>query len=386
MNAKLIVSVVVGVGLALLGAISTHAQEITGFTAIRVVGDCQVIENDQPRPIKEGETFSFGTTVETQRRSVLDLQFSDGNTFRLLARTRLQVSEATDNPKLKVLRLEKGDVELSLDKFPKDHKLQVETPTAVCGAVGTRFVVTFEPEAEDATAKSESRSSGFSCSQGEVYVASRFSIDDKEVIGNTLNVPSMPAGSQLVATIHEGLENSYTDIVVTRGRLSFEYGGSKGNSFAVEPRGEDKPTRFVCALEKSEDSVQMAAVEVREGAIVNTRKRFLLGDETTEITAEDGAVLVKDQKVFAADPEEAEEAEKSLTSRYLAAAQEEGELHSQWIDITLEGRADPLLEARVVEAARNATALRSQLATLRTIRMLNQIKRGASRSMRPMRR
>ena len=76
----------------------------------------------------------------------MDLQFSQDNTFRLLARTTLMVTQGVRNPKLKVIQLTQGSVDLKLDDYPPDLKFQVETPSAICGAVGTRFSVSFEDE------------------------------------------------------------------------------------------------------------------------------------------------------------------------------------------------------------------------------------------------
>lgn len=381
--------------VCLLGSLSTAlAQDITGFTALEVRGRCQVIQDGSTAPLEIGKIYPFGTTLETERRSMAKLQFSNDNVFQLLARTRLTITEDANNPKLKILQLQKGQVDLTLDQFPDDHELQVETPTAVCGAVGTRFVVSFEQEetADGQAITSQRRQSSFSCDKGEVFVASRFSVGGTETTGDTMDVPSMTAGSALVATIHEGLENSYTDITVNRGSLTFEYGGDAANTFLVEPTNEDEPTRFICALEKSDSAVDMAALEVTNGSITNQRpKRFLgfipAGTEETAVSADDGPVVVKDQKVLKEEPpeedEEIDESERNLTARYLAAAKTEGELHSEWIDVTSTGRAAPQLEERVKEAAAEATSLRDQLTTLRRLRTLSLIRRSGARSARP---
>lgn len=359
-----------------------RAQAITGFSVVQQKGQCSVVEGKKKTPIATGKEYAFGTTVMTGRNSWADLKFSEGNTFHLLARTRITIAQDIKHPKLKILRVDSGSVAIKLDKFPKDHSLQVETPTAVCGAVGTRFNVSFEYSADENAAPklAGKRENSFSCDEGEVFVSSRFSVDAKPVVGGTLNVASLKAGSGLTATIHEGKENTYTDIAVNRGRLTFQYGGSKGNSFSMAPQEDGKPSRFVCALEKSGKDVTLAALEVKSGTVENTKKgRFFVPDTVTAITQADGPVIINKQEVR--KPKEP----TPIIGQYIAAAQDEGQLHSQLVEAKKVG--DPIqiqaLGVQVDAAAKKATTLRRSLVAVQTIRLLRQIR---NRTRPPVRR
>lgn len=371
-----LVTLIVALGLATL----VHAADITGFTATAVTGTCEVQQGDAFIAITLNQEYPFGTVVRTGRNSFADLKFSENNTFRLLARTQIAINQNTSNPKLKVLKLETGSIELKLDDYPKDHKLQVETPTAVCGAVGTRFVVSFESDAADTMAaddsKKGSRENRFSCDQGEVFVASRFTIKDKPVEGETINVGSVQAGSAMVAVIHEGLENSYSDITVNRGKLSFGYGGKDGNTLNAEAT-PDKPVRFVCALEKSKSDVDVAAVEVLEGEVKNvkTTKRLMAPTTVEEvvIAPTDGAVVINKSNVMDAQPG------TTTVTEYIAAAKVEAEMHSKLVDKESAGQAVTAEETRALkDAASAASKLRKDLVRKSVIRTLQQIHRNTN--------
>lgn len=352
--------------------------DIGGFTAIEITGRCQAKAPGQAEfaPVVKGQEYDFGTMVTTSRNSALVLEFSTGNTFQLLARTKLIIAEDTRDPKLKILKLREGTVNLTLDDFPKDHKLQVETPTAVCGAVGTRFVVSFD---DDDASKAKN---SFSCDKGEVFVASRFEFDDDQpVLRRTLDVPSVKAGSALVAVIHQGLENSYTDVTVNRGKLTFDYGGKAGK-LRVSP-DEGKSARFICSLEKSEGDVDMMALKVEDGEVENVRttRRFGFGAEKEEIdTVSDGATVVI-QKSEVKEPKKAED--MGAVEAYLDAAREEGEAHTEWVEMKLDDAPKAAIDAQEVKvktAAAKASKLRRQLMAKRMRKLTGQIRRAANRS------
>lgn len=356
----------------LLGSWHIHAENILGFTPLETKNKCLIkSETGKYVPIKIKQSYPFGSVVKTGRNSSMILEFSQGNTFQLLARTKLTITEDVRNPKLKIIKLEKGTINLSLDHFPKDHKLQVETPTAVCGAVGTRFVVSFEDEAKTP----KTRENSFSCDRGEIFVSSRFTVKEKPVIGKSFDVPSMKAGSAMVAVIHQGQENSYSDITVNRGKLTFEYGGKKSNTFTVAPK-KGKSARFICAQEKTASSTNLLAMEVKAGKIENTTHHRFSKDETVEISATSGPVVITKTKVLA-QPEKV-----TAVSDYLLAAKVEGEAHSKLVDMTKQGASKEKIlqqEERVHRAAKIATKLRKQLLSRRTRRLLRQLRQGSQR-------
>lgn len=367
---------IVALAAALLLTVGAMAADITGFKAVALEGTAQIKVGDAAaQPIELDKQYPFGATVMTGRNSWVNLEFNQGNTFRLLARSSLEITEDVKNPKLKKLSLETGKVEIKLDDFPKDHKLQVETPTAVCGAVGTRFVVEFENDENETIAaqKKGGRESSFACDQGEVYVASRFEVKGDEVDGKSMDVGNITAGSAMVAVIHEGLENTYTDITVNRGKLTFAYGGDSGAELVAEAKN-NQATRFVCALEKTDKDTTVAAMEVKEGEIINVKRtKRLIGEPTVEetvLTVQNGPVVVNKAEVF--------EQEKDITvvTDYIAAAKKEGELHSQIVDIERAGQQPTAAqETALRQAAGEATALRQKLLAKTTIRQIQQIQR-----------
>lgn len=131
-------SVIVLVGLT--GAAPFDAQ----FKLLKVENECQVkMAGDSAfKPAQIGATYPYGTTLKTGRKSSAVISFSDGNECRILARTVLTVNEDTKDRKLKTLKLAQGKAEVSLQPdFHKNNALQVETPTAICGAVECHFTV-----------------------------------------------------------------------------------------------------------------------------------------------------------------------------------------------------------------------------------------------------
>ncbi len=395
MNALRAIRLMAGLLAVGLTAGAWAADEITGFTVLDVQNECTATTTDgKKEKAEKGKAYTFGTTLETGRNSTADLQFSEGNVFRLLARTRLVIAQDVRDLKLKKinLTLETGSVKLDLDKFPPDHKLQVETPTAVCGAVGTRFAVSFEYDTNEVQAKAlaATRKASFACEQGATTLCSKTIVKGKEQLGQSFNVARMEAGSALQATIHEGLENTFADITVNRGKLTFDVGGKGGNSFVAEPVADDKPSRFVCALEKAGDKVKTAAIEVKNGKVdsVATSSGFLgLGKKTelTSLTSESGAVLVQDQAVMtppAGNPEI-----KENLSGYLTAAENEGQLHSKYTDLQRSGQqaAAAAMFPQVQDAATKATLLRSQLVTQRTIKLMQTLRNVSQRPRLPPR-
>ncbi len=328
--------------------------------------------------VEPGKEYPFGTVLKTGRSSTADLQLSPGNTFRLMPRSKLAIKVDVKNPKLKILKLDQGTVNVKLDKFPKGEKLQVETPTAVCGALGTRFTISFEDDEDEkkADVKKATRENKIVCEKGEVYAGSRFTLDNSEEEGKTFDAPSIKEGTEIVAKVHEGLENSYTDISVNRGSLTINYGVDDGASFKLDAE-EEKPARFVCALEKSDDEVETAVIEVKSGTIQQKRTSgfFIKKEELVDLKADDGPVLIKDSKPMKAG-------EAAVVGEYLAAAKTEAELHSKLVA----AGEDVALNKELLTAAARATLLRKELQSRRTRKMLQQIRRAGRRPTQRIRR
>jgi hypothetical protein len=373
------------IAIAIVGlSLPAFANSITGFRALKATGQCLVkaVGQEDYVDVKSGDTYAFGSTLKTGRNSNMLLEFSQGNTFRLLPRTTLVLNQNTRNPKLKVLKLQSGSISLQLDDFPKGHKLEVETPSAICGAVGTRFVVSFD-EVETTPGEQQPGRNSFSCSEGMVKVASRFKVGDEEVTGKSFSVPEVEAGTSIVAFIHEGLENTYTDVTVNRGALSFQYGDSKENTFKVDAK-DNSPTRFVCALEKSDKAVDLIALDVRAGEVKRQTSRFFVAKKTESVTPEKGAVLVSGKEILSTT----EDAEEDAIGDYLSKAKVEGELHSKLVKLEIDGSNPVAIQAtrtQLQAAATAATAARNLLKSKRIRKAMQGINRASSRLNRRMR-
>lgn len=371
---------------ALVAAPRAATAEITDFTVVKISGSQAKyrIEADF-KALEEKKAYPFGTTLKTGRKTTVDLEFSPENAFRLMPRTTLTIVEDVKDARLKVLKLERGRVQAKLDNFPPDHGLQVETPTAVCGALGTHFTVAFEDEADagEAPAEESSRKNAISCEQGAVYASTSFTVNGTTVQGETMTVPRMEAGTAIVAVVHEGAENSYTDITLQQGQLDLVYGIADGPSFTL--KAPEQPAHLVCSLEKSDQPVAIAALRVEGGTVehkTKPKKGLFRKAEgvVTPISSDDGAVLIRKDEILREDKEKT-----TLVSQYLVAAQKEGEIHSQVVDKRKLNVVTPEDEAALTAAAERATKLRKQLLSARTRRLLRNIRGAGRRRIRPRR-
>ena len=115
------------------------------FRVIKVTGECSLKrpkEGDFAAAV-EAKAYPYGTKIRTGMRSSLVVVFSEGNVCRVLANADLTMSQGTSNKKLKIIRLNEGTVEVDLkEDFHSDgNALNVETATAICGAIGCKFSV-----------------------------------------------------------------------------------------------------------------------------------------------------------------------------------------------------------------------------------------------------
>jgi len=146
------------------------------FQIISVEGECQVqppgTQNFQPA--EPGKAYAYGTAIKTGRKSTALIRFSEGNECRVLANANLVITEDVKDPKLKIIKLKEGDVDVSLDeKFHESNGLNVETATAICGAIGCKFTV-------KSSSEGELKAVIIICKEGKI-----------KVYGNDFNVPLM---------------------------------------------------------------------------------------------------------------------------------------------------------------------------------------------------
>lgn len=91
---------------------------------------------------EEGKAYPYGSTVKTERRSSALIVFSEGNQCRLLANCTVTINEKSKDKSLKVIKLDAGKIEVELEEgFSEHNALDVETATAICGAIGCTYSV-----------------------------------------------------------------------------------------------------------------------------------------------------------------------------------------------------------------------------------------------------
>jgi len=134
---------------AMVGSVAQAGFEPL-FQVAEISGDCRLQRptEDALSPAEQSKAYPFGTKIVTGKNSSLVVSFSEGNTCRILANADLSIDESLIDSKLKIVRLNNGEVEIELkEDFHKGgYALNVETATAVCGAIGCKFRVASKAE------------------------------------------------------------------------------------------------------------------------------------------------------------------------------------------------------------------------------------------------
>ena len=308
----------------------SNGDAIAGFTVTKVTNSSAKVKTPDGKyqKLEAGKFYSFPATIKSERAQVF-IEFSIENTAKLLPRTTLALTSPTvRHPKLRLLT---GSISLELDKFPKDHKMEITTPTAVCGAVGTHFEVSYSGESKQqgAALADPRHSQSFKCSKGEVYVQS-----DSFKIGN------VKAGLEVLAETHKGKENSYSKVVLNT--------GTSGNTFKINMSGADKEL-----LANKDTSFELAHTIDKELTVVKFENDAFETDgffSNSKIDVTPGKSFVKVGDKYIEDEN---------TDAYLLAAKKEGQLDTQVREID-----EQLLIADENEKA-NLEQQKQQLATQR---------------------
>ncbi len=148
--------IMVGIG-CLLGGMTAFGAADAAFSqakAVKVSGEVTVKPDGQEAFVvmQEGSSYSFGSTIKTGRASFADMEIAPQNSFRVQPASHVVLQKGIKSTV--AMSLVSGTVVSTLDKFPKNMKYEVQTPLAVCGAVGTSYSVTFTVAA-DGTIKLE---------------------------------------------------------------------------------------------------------------------------------------------------------------------------------------------------------------------------------------
>ncbi|MCM8525771.1 MAG: FecR family protein [Lentisphaeraceae bacterium] len=331
---------------------SDNPAVISGFKVLKTTNNTAKIRVDGKYVnIEAGKFYKFPATIKSNKSQVF-IQFSADNTARLLPKTTLNLSsEEVRHPKLKLLS---GKIALELDSFPKDHKIEVSTPTAVCGAVGTRFEVSYSGEDKQLgiDKASSTQNQSFACSKGEIYVAS-----------NSFSIGGVKRGQSVTTQAHEGKENAYCAVKLEKepGASSFQITMPDKSSYV------STGSSFEIAKPKDEE---MSVVKIND---TNMKTLGFFEKSNTEITPGKSYVKIGDKYV-----------ENPDTDAYLAAAKEEGMYDTRMKEVdmelallddvnkaALEQELEVLEEKREV-AAKKATAIAKRIMQDQNIRRVIQ--------------
>lgn len=144
MRKNLLGMVVLACVVCLIGNIIFAAPFEPLFKVKKITGKCKICLPDAAKFLaaEDGKAYPYGSKIKTGRKSSLVIEFSEGNECRVLANATLAVTEDTKDKKLKTVELDAGKIEVTLEEgFRKNNGLNVETATAICGAIGCKYNV-----------------------------------------------------------------------------------------------------------------------------------------------------------------------------------------------------------------------------------------------------
>ena len=235
------------------------------FRVVRMKGICRVMAAGEFIPLELNREYPLGTIIRTGVHSFADVEFSKLNTFRILPRTTLEITEDARSSPRKVLSLHGGSVRVEMDKLPAGHKVEVETPSMVCSAEGTRFTVSYNDEELETPRRFKGLSGvhRFVCDSGKIEIASRHARDDGRVfVGRSLVLGATP-GTELWAALLDGIDSYYAKVYVHRGQIT----GQHGDSINFKVNADEQPTEFETAMTLQQDLLPVIAFDVSEGFV-----------------------------------------------------------------------------------------------------------------------
>jgi len=240
------------------------------------------------------------------------VEFSPQNVFRLLPRSEVQISGtgAANSKFRRIIKLNAGKVDLELKNL-QGSRVEVETPTAICGAVGTAFTVNADQ-------------GHFSIREGAIFANAK---SDSGFKGERVSGEF---------TLAPGRENAYSEVKVSG---TFSLNGAKVSNGKVH-----------ATLAKARGGEGQAALQLHSGSLGGTGSGTYLMNK--------GALEpVTDANL------------KKVHSQYLQATQSEGSLNLQKEGLRARNQKVPdTLEQELRAAAKRASELRKQLFLRRVIR------------------
>lgn len=308
-------------------ACAVNAEPFDQFSVEKVRGDsCELKSKGSAewKKAAEGSVQPAGSAGKTGSGSTITLAFDAKNRFRILPKTEVVVSVSTKDAKFRKvidLTMKDGNVEVDLDEFPANYQFKVQTPTAVCGAVGTRFKVESQ----------SGQGNVFSTEKGSIFAASR---DD-----GSFYAPTISAGQRLEANVAPGKQNSYTQLKVEGGKMPVAF-GSRDKSIDVANGS------VVKTAQEHSNSAGEVAMKVEGGSVG--------GHGSGQYVMRDGKIEDLSDDHDSAD----------MVDDYVSLSEKEGDLRNKLDQAKARGASASEianLESQLDEAADKATAKRKEL-------------------------
>ena len=184
------------------------------FKINKISGECTVKKpgDGTAQNAVEGQAYPYGSEVITGRKSSAVIVFSELNECRIMANTKMLMTEDLSNKKLKLIKLEKGQVDLNLEESFHEktgNDLSVETAAAICGAIGCKFSV-------QASSEADMKSAGVVVTDGKIFVK-----------GLNFNVTSLDKDDAAVVSIAS--DQSYVSLKNVKGNFEVTIKDAQGN-------------------------------------------------------------------------------------------------------------------------------------------------------------
>ncbi|MBN2300941.1 MAG: hypothetical protein JXN60_00360 [Lentisphaerae bacterium] len=188
------------------------------FRILQIEGICTVQKPGETQEVNalEDYAYPYGTRVKTGRNSSAVIRLSQGNDCRILAKADLAITEDVKNPKIKVIKLDAGKVDITLDEeFDKSGDgLNVETASAICGAIGCKFSV-------DARMVQDLQVVVILCIKGKI-----------SIFGPHFKVPFITTDQGI--TVSSPRDRSFTRVKNVKGSYSIDVIGSDGEPKTID--------------------------------------------------------------------------------------------------------------------------------------------------------
>ncbi|MEA3428354.1 MAG: FecR domain-containing protein, partial [Thermodesulfobacteriota bacterium] len=156
--------------LFLLNPLCLSAQAKTVGKFSKVEGRVDITRLGAPAIlVHKGDEVGVGDIIRVKSKSKAEIIFGDGGILRIAQKSRVKIDEyiMEEERKKGIFNLFRGKIENVLKKtggffgFKKKNKLEVHTPTAVCGVRGTDFFSTYQKSISNFVFK-EGRGYGYS--------------------------------------------------------------------------------------------------------------------------------------------------------------------------------------------------------------------------------